>query len=621
VTARGRWAAALALTAALAGCSSSAAPDDANRDAPPLIDADRRDGPPTDATLVDGPRVDAALTDARGTDATDAAATDAAATDATLVDATAIDAPVVVAPDLDGRITINEFMASNALTAFTPGGVASDWLELSNPTAQDIPLAGYGVTDDLALPRKSVLPAGVTIPAHGRLLLWADSTPSLGATHLGFALADAGGDLALARPDGSYIDRVRYGAQEVDLSAAREPDGSDAWRVVWLASPGAANPAGPGAPMGFEDVALPPEAVPAAGDLSDLILGYDVIPAFGLTVTAAVAAALEADPFTWQPAQLVYQGRSYGPVGLRLKGNNSFEPFSQKPSLKVALDKYTSRARFFGLKDLTFNNMDNDLSMMHERLAYLVARNAGIPASRANHALLAVNGTFYGLYTNVESVKKRMLARWFTDTSAPLFEATDVDFVAADVPRYALEQGPDDRSMLTGAAAALTLADPAQALAQASAFIDLAQFRRFWAMCSVIGQFDSFPYSAPGDDYFVYADPIRKLTFLPWGMDETFYSASVDVTVTHSVLAARCHQSPACFQAYADQVWELVAMIEAMGLDAKRARVAAQIAGYVALDQRKPYTTAEVQASQAAMHWFIVERRADLATMLPPATP
>ena len=62
-------------------------------------------------------------------------------------------------------------------------------------------------------------------------------------------------------------------------------------------------------------------------------------------------------------------------------------------------------------------------------------------------------------------------------------------------------------------------------------------------------------------------------------------------------------------------------MIEAMGLDAERARVAAQIAGYVALDQRKPYTTAEVQASQAAMHWFIVERRADLATMLPPATP
>ena len=57
--------------------------------------------------------------------------------------------------------------------------------------------------------------------------------------------------------------------------------------------------------------------------------------------------------------------------------------------------------------------------MMHERMAYWVARQAGgIPASRANHAQLTINGQPYGLYTNVETVKKRILRRWFPTTRA-----------------------------------------------------------------------------------------------------------------------------------------------------------------------------------------------------------
>ena len=202
-------------------------------------------------------------------------------------------------------------------------------------------------------------------------------------------------------------------------------------------------------------------------------------------------------------------------------------------------------------------------------------RARGPRRPRANHAWLTINGEPYGLYTNLETVKHKMLTRWFAASTGPLFEGYDVDFVPADVAGLELEAGPDDRTLPTGLAAALTPATPAAAIAGAAGFADLARFQNFWAMTSIIGQYDSMPYSNPGDDYLVYGDPTsHRLTFIPWGMDETFYSASVDVTVTHSVLAARCHQSPACFQAYADQVWELVAMIEAMGLDAERARVA-----------------------------------------------
>jgi hypothetical protein len=435
-----------------------------------------------------------------------------------------------VAPEIDGRITINEFMTDNALTIAADGVSAGDWIELYNPTEVDVPIHGYAITDDLAAPGKAVIASGVVVPAGGRVVLLLDGTAAVG-NNIDMRLAREGGTIGFARPDGSFIDRVTYEAQAVDFSASREPDGSDAWVVEWHASPDQPNPTGPGQPIvGLEDVSASPEAVPAAGDLTELILGYEALPELELVVGDAEVASLLANPLTYVRAQIVFDGRSYGPVGVRLKGQNSFLPFDEKPSLRINVDEFVDGAKFFALDDLTLNNMSNDPAMMHERLAYYVAREAGIPASRATHARLTVNGEYYGLYTALEAVKRPMLERWFADGAGPLFEATDVDFAPQYVASYSLELGPDERGLLSGAASALTMADPDAAIAAAGSYVDIPQFFRYWAMVSVVGQFDAFPYSFPGDDYFVYADPTSaRLHVLPWGMDETFFAADVDV--------------------------------------------------------------------------------------------
>ncbi len=537
-------------------------------------------------------------------------------------DAMAPDAIVPgVAREIDGLLVINEFMAANALTMNDDLAAPSDWVELYNPTTTEIPLHGYAITDELANPGKGVIGPGVVIPAGGRALLWLDGAPDHGATHLNLKLRREGGDIGLSRPDGSYIDRVTYGEQEVDFSAARVPDGSDSWQIMWLVTPNLANGAGAGQPMGLDVDGSAPETVPPAGDLTELILGYDVLPELALVVSDESAASLLANPTVDVPAQLVFSGRTYGPVGLRLKGQNSFQPFDAKPSMRINVDEYVATAKFFGLKDLTLNNMDNDFSMMHERLAYYVARQVGIPASRTNHARITVNGEFYGLYTNVETVKKQTLTRWFADGTGSLFEGTDVDFVASYIPAFELETGPDDRTKLYGLASALTIADPDAALAAAAAHVDLDQFRKFWAMSAVIGQFDALPYSMPGDDFYIYVDPTTgRINFMPWGMDETFYSAAFDVLQISSVLAQKCKDSPTCQQAFVDQVWAVQDRTEAIGLAAERDRVIAQIAASVVEDTNKPYTDAEVTGSQNDLYWFIGERRSNLAAMLPPAS-
>lgn len=529
-----------------------------------------------------------------------------------------------VPPDIDGRIAINEVMASNAATLIDDSGAAGDWVELYNPTDMEIWLGGYGMTTDLGDPLAQTLGDDLVLPARGHLLLWLDGDPERGPTHIDLELPREGGDLGLARPDGSVIDRIRYLAQETDVSAARAPDGSDHWRIEWRVSPGEANGDGPGQPIGIEGPATPPELVPAAGDLSAPLYDTSTVIELALELSDEAAASLRQDPDSYVPADLVYQGRRYGPVGLRLKGSNSFQPFDEKPSFRINVNEFIEGATFLGLRDLTLNNMNDDASMLRERLAYEFARDIGVPASRAAHAMITVNGQLYGLYISVETVRRRMLARWFEDSEGPLFEATDVDFRAELIPAYELESGPDDRTLLWGLAEALAASDPDQAIAAAGAYASMSEFIRYWAMCSVIGQFDGFPFSDPGDDYFVYADPTSgRLWFMPWGMDETWLAPDSDPKRVASVLARQCAASPACFRTWVDEVWRLVAVLEDGDYLARAEAIAAQIAPHVALDSRRKYDDATVAIFQEAVRYFIITRRRWLVTELPapPAPP
>ena len=160
-----------------------------------------------------------------------------------------------------------------------------------------------------------------------------------------------------------------------------------------------------------------------------------------------------------------------------------------------------------------------------------------------------------------------MLKRWFNNPDGALYEATEVDFTTAnalyphadgtprdDIPLYELKSKVDDRSLLYSLARALTMPSPDQAMAAAASYLNIDQFINFWAVTAIIGNFDVMPYSMPGDDYFVYANPDdKKIYLLPWGIDETFEAGDTDVVRTvYSVLARTCAASPACLQQFVE---------------------------------------------------------------------
>lgn len=128
---------------------------------------------------------------------------------------------------------INEWMAANTSFVRDPADLDfDDWFEIYNPGTSRVDLAGFSLTDDLARPRKAVVPAGISVPPQGFLLVWADEesgqTQPGGDLHVNFRLGQAGEQIALHDPAGRLIDSVSFGVQTNNVSQGRWPNGGPA---------------------------------------------------------------------------------------------------------------------------------------------------------------------------------------------------------------------------------------------------------------------------------------------------------------------------------------------------------------------------------------------------------
>lgn len=510
-------------------------------------------------------------------------------------------------------LCINEILAANAFTTVDEAEGRSDWIELYNPSDEDLSLDGLTITDNLSEPDKYALPGYLVVPARGYLLLYAAGVAEYGTAAVPFKLSADGEELGLFLSTGESVDQVRFGAQFTDWSVARAADCDLSWvagvEPTPLASNGSAATA-PDAPGGEV------EQAPAAEDPSEAFYVHERVVEAGIVLSDESYAALLSDPYTWVEGAFVYEGRSYAPIAVRVKGENSFLPISQKSSLKLKFDAYVDGGEFLGMQEITFNNMSNDYSMMHEHVAYWMYRQAGVPAARANHAWLTLNGEPYGLFANVETVDRTLIGRWFADPEGTLYEVHDVDFYDGYIEDFTLEYGEDDRTNLQGTADAMERSG-ASAFTELADHMDLDSFLAYWAVSAVIGQFDSYPYGYPGDDTHVYDDPSTGvLHWLPHGVDETFYYPSNGIFSTNGVLAVQCEDYRACEAQMIAAVWEVQTLAEDLDLLGFAEDVRRLIMDYVTGDPNVPYALEYVDYYQEVMLSFIEDRAGELESQI-----
>jgi hypothetical protein len=204
-------------------------------------------------------------------------------------------------------------------------------------------------------------------------------------------------------------------------------------------------------------------------------------------------------------------------VGVRLKGQAS--RYDVKFPMKIKFDAFVTGQKFLGLKRLTLNNMVQDASFIHEVTAYKLYRAAGVPAPRASYSQVSVDGNYFGVYLNLESIDTVFAKRWYRSTKHIYSGPYNCDIVPGNTC-YEASIGDTDRTDLAvaGAVAALHGEDWWNTINQVA---DMPRVIKLMATDIFMSNWDGYT-DAVQNNHFVHFDDTGKLTIIPWGLDQTF---------------------------------------------------------------------------------------------------
>lgn len=107
---------------------------------------------------------------------------------------------------------------------------------------------------------------------------------------------------------------------------------------------------------------------------------------------------------------VVINGESFDSVGVKYKGNSTYNPNNAKNPFNIKLDQHINQD-YQGYEVLKLSTGDKDPSFVREVLGYEIARKY-MDASQCAYANITVNGTLIGLYDNVESVNSDFQERY-----------------------------------------------------------------------------------------------------------------------------------------------------------------------------------------------------------------
>lgn len=104
-------------------------------------------------------------------------------------------------------------------------------------------------------------------------------------------------------------------------------------------------------------------------------------------------------------------GIFYDSVGVKYKGNSSYNPTSNKNPLHIALDQFKNQS-YQGFKDIKLSNCYADPTMIREVLSYDILSNY-MDCPKSNFIKVYINNAYIGIYTNTESIGKTFCANHF----------------------------------------------------------------------------------------------------------------------------------------------------------------------------------------------------------------
>ena len=296
-------------------------------------------------------------------------------------------------------------------------------------------------------------------------------------------------------------------------------------------------------------------------------------------------------PYTYVEASVLIDGVEFPQVGIRKKGFIGSQN-STRPSIKVKLNHVDKEGQIDGLTNLTFNNNQQDVSLISQFMGYGLFNSAGIPAPRCAYANVTVNGQDLGIYAHVERIHRPFLKREFGNDDGVLYEGTVVDFYPGWLGSFEHKLGSDEVGRKKIQKLIDVLNNPNDNIESLiGELVDLESFYVFWAMEGLLGFWDG--YSGNRNNFFIYLNPkTDKFHFIPWGADSMFerYSPIRDdrrdpVSVkTQGLISNRLYQLKSGRQRYQNALEEIMAQNwSGTALLAETKRIQALVKPYLAV--------------------------------------
>ncbi len=250
----------------------------------------------------------------------------------------------------------------------------------------------------------------------------------------------------------------------------------------------------------------------------DELYDPDLMPAFEVEITPEEWAELEDDyargEKDYHPVVFRYGDEVVDDAMIRLKGNPDFSWYTDKMQFVIAFNEVDGAARFHGLRKISLDASWYEPTLVRDRVAWQVIRREGsLPFACANSATLAVNGEYYGVFSNIEYLDHEWLERTFdaTEETGTLWKygydpvANAEDSTGAAIARMNDTLDPDGLAALG----------------------DLDNWITAWAAEAVLGDDDG--YWCCDHNYYLYEHPTRGILFVPWDLDDTFDVQGYDV--------------------------------------------------------------------------------------------
>lgn len=286
----------------------------------------------------------------------------------------------------------------------------------------------------------------------------------------------------------------------------------------------------------------------------------------------------DEDPI-FVPAEVFYNGIEWYRVGVRFKGNSSLQTSWQQGILKLAFkldfdefeDDYPQidNQRFYGFKKLHLKNNYDDKSMMREKVAGDVFRNAGLAGSHTAFYTLYVDhgeGTkYFGVYTMVEDVEDTVLDTHFSDDDGNLYkpdgDAGSFADGSYDEDEYVKKNNEDETdfsdvsSLLSILHADTRTTDTTTWRTNLEAVFDTDVFLKYLAANTVLQNWDT--YGRMTHNYYLYNNPdTSKITWIPWDNNEALQLGKMEGSLPLSFTGLNASEWPLIGYLYQDAVYK-----------------------------------------------------------------